>query len=297
VTVSAKTASTPASVPDVRPPSPPTVLAIAGYDPSAGAGVLADLKTLAAHGVYGMACVTALTVQSTRGVCRVQGVDASIVTETLDCLAQDVRFSAIKVGMLGIGSVAAAVADWLGRNGGIPVILDPVLKSSSGKDLLAPEGFEALRARLLSRADWLTPNWEELASLTDNPRPNGRGEVERLGRLLLAAAARRGNHHLKLAITGGDAESPDDLLLSEEACRWFVGEHIKTTSTHGTGCAFSSALAARIALGDDPVAAVSAAKQYVAGALRSARPIGKGRGPLDHFWRFNATRNPAGASD
>lgn len=297
VTVPAKTASAPASDPEASPPSQPTVLAIAGYDPSAGAGVLADLKTLAAHGVFGMACVTALTVQSTRGVRRVQGVDASIVSETLECLGQDVRFSAIKVGMLGTGVVAAAVAEWLERNREIPVVLDPVLKSSYGKDLLDSRGFEELRTRLIGRVDWLTPNWDELAALTGSARLEERRSVENAGRSLLSAAARLGNQRLKLAITGGETETPDDLLLSTDVCQWFPGERVNTTSTHGTGCAFSSTIAARIALGDSPSAAVAAAKHYVTGALRSARPIGKGTGPLDHFWCLKKARIARDASD
>ncbi|MGC1783937.1 MAG: bifunctional hydroxymethylpyrimidine kinase/phosphomethylpyrimidine kinase [Acidobacteriaceae bacterium] len=281
----------PALQPDPSTPSeqasaataPPTVLTIAGYDPSAGAGVLADLKTFAAHGVYGMACVTALTVQSSQGVRRVQGVDPGIVTETLDCLAEDVRFSAIKVGMLGNGAVAVAVANWLDRTTGVPVILDPVLKSSSGMDLIDAAGWSLLRSRLLARVDWITPNVDELAALTDAPRPANRTEMEDLGHKLMEMAAHQGNLELKMVITGGDnAETADDLLVSSEICRWYAGEHIQTNSTHGTGCAFSSALAARIALGDDAAFAVQAAKDYVADALQHAYPIGRGVGPLDH---------------
>ena len=285
----------PAPQPDTSAPSerpstptvPPTVLTIAGYDPSAGAGVLADLKTFAAHRVYGMACITALTVQSSQGVRRVQGVDPGIVTETLDCLAEDVRFSAIKVGMLGDGAVAEAVANWLDRITGVPVVLDPVLKSSSGKDLLDAAGKDVLRSRLLARADWITPNLDELAALLDVPRPVHRAETETLGHRFIETVAHQGNLELKMVITGGDnTEAADDLLLSSTDCRWFPGEHFPTSSTHGTGCAFSSALASRIALGDNAAVAVQAAKDYVAGGLRHAYPIGRGVGPLHHFWGF-----------
>ncbi len=247
--------------------------------------MLADLKTFAALGVYGMGCITALTIQSTQGVRRVQPVDVSIVVETLDCLAEDACFRAIKVGMLGQGEVVAAVIGWLKRIPGVPVVLDPVLKSSSGKSLLDAAGFNVLRKHGLARADWITPNLDELAALTGTPRPQNRAETVKSAQKMLQMAVQWGNPTLKIVVTGGHADSPDDLLLTSEDCRWYPGGRIATTSTHGTGCAFSSALAARIALGDDPAAAVQAAKDYVTGALRHAYPVGKGNGPMDHFWK------------
>ncbi len=263
----------------------PVVLSIAGYDPSAGAGVLADLKTFSAMGVYGMACITALTVQSTQGVRRVAGMEPNIVVETLDCLAEDVRFSSIKVGMLGSGAVAAAVLDWLRCHEEVPVVLDPVLKSSSGKDLLDLKGQTILRGEWLARANWITPNLSELADLTGLPVAETASETEVSARRLLEFAAQQGNPELKIVVTGGHGKKPDDLLLSAEHCRWFPGEFIDTSSTHGTGCAFSSALASRLALGEDDLSSVQAAKDYVAGALRNAYPVGRGNGPLNHFWR------------
>ncbi len=261
------------------------VLSIAGYDPSGGAGVLADLKTFAALGVYGMACVTAFTIQSTQGVRRIVGVGADIVVETLDCLAEDVSFSSIKVGMLGQHSVASAVAEWLWRRPEIPVVLDPVLKSSSGKDLLDADGIKILREQWLPRATWVTPNLSELSVIVNTPEPVTDVQREDAARLLQRMAAQRGNPNLKIVVTGGHAVRPDDLLLTADDCRWYPGEHIQTASTHGTGCAFSSALAARIVLGDDDFAAVQSAKEYVTGALRHAYPVGQGNGPLNHFWR------------
>ena len=263
----------------------PIVLSIAGYDPSAGAGVLADLKTFAALGVYGMASITALTIQSTQAVRKVVGLDPGTVTETLDCLAEDVRFDAIKVGMLGNGAVAAAVFLWLEGQKGVPVVLDPVMKSSSGKDLLDPEGCEILRCAGLARANWITPNLAELANLTGGLAPTNREETENLARELRRMATDRGNPALKIVVTGGHAKTPDDLLLREETYQWFPGEWVEANSTHGTGCTFSSALAARIALGDEPTEAVEHAKGYVTGALRHAVPIGAGKGPLNHSWK------------
>ena len=266
--------------------APPIVLSIAGYDPSAGAGVLADLKTFAAARVYGMACITALTVQSSREVRKVVAQDSGTVIETLDCLAGDVRFAAIKVGMLGSGAVATVVMAWLNQRKHVPVILDPVMKSSSGKDLLDSVGIEVLREAGLSRADWMTPNLTELAILCGVPVPNDRKETENAARELQTRAARQGNAGIKVVVTGGHAKAPDDLLLFRDTCQWFSGEWVETSSTHGTGCTFSSALAARIALGDGPPEAVRAAKDYVTGALRHALPIGTGHGPLNHSWKM-----------
>lgn len=264
---------------------PPIILSIAGYDPSGGAGVLADLKTFAALGVYGMACVTALTVQSTQGVRRVHGVDPSIVIETLDCLSEDASFGSIKVGMLGSASMARTVSGWLRRAEKVPTIFDPVLKSSSGKDLLEPAGLNVLKEEWLACSDWITPNLEELAALTDFPVPVTAAQTEDAAYKLQQLAAQQGNGEVKLVVTGGHADAPNDLLLMGNTCRWYSGHRIETTSTHGTGCAFSSALAARVALGDVPEAAVHAAKEYVSGALRHAYPVGKGKGPLNHFWQ------------
>ncbi len=272
------------------PPSPPPiVLSIAGYDPSAGAGVLADLKTFAAFGAYGMACITALTVQSTRGVRRIVELGAEVVVETLDCLAEDVSFASIKVGMLSQHSIASAVAEWLQRRPEVPVVLDPVLESSSGKPLLDPAGIDVLREQWLRRATWVTPNLSELCILVNTPFPVTNGQTEDAARRLQHMAEQRGNPKLKIVVTGGHAATPDDLLLTVEGCRWYPGEHVETTSTHGTGCAFSSALAAGLAFGDDDFAAVAAAKKYVAGALKNADPVGRGKGPLNHFWRRNAS--------
>jgi hydroxymethylpyrimidine/phosphomethylpyrimidine kinase len=264
--------------------SPPIVLSIAGYDPSAGAGVLADLKTFAAMGVYGMASITALTIQSTLGVRKVIGLDPGTVVETLDCLAEDVCFDAIKVGMLVNGAVAAAVLSWLEGQKNVPVVLDPVMKSSSGKDLLDSSGCEILRGAGLARANWITPNLAELAVLTRGLAPANREETEKAAHELHRMAADCGNPSLKIVVTGGHAKRPDDLLLFDGTLRWFPENWIETTSTHGTGCTFSSALTARTALGDEPSEAVQNAKSYVTGALQHAYLIGSGNGPLNHSW-------------
>ncbi|HZC42640.1 MAG TPA: bifunctional hydroxymethylpyrimidine kinase/phosphomethylpyrimidine kinase [Acidobacteriaceae bacterium] len=287
------TCSTPGAQPSITPSTrnrrtiqsaPPIVLSIAGYDPSAGAGVLADLKTFAALGVYGMASITALTIQSTLGVRKVIGLDPGTVTETLECLAGDVCFDAIKVGMLGTGAVAAAVTAWLEGQKNVPVVLDPVIKSSAGKDLLDSEGRQVLQRAGLARANWVTPNLHELAVLTGESIPSNSEETEKLARKLYGLATACGNPALKIVVTGGHAKTPDDLLLVNGKLQWFPGEWVRTKSTHGTGCTFSSALAAFIGLGDDPSNAVSNAKCYVTGALQQAYPAGTGRGSINHSW-------------
>src|SRR5438552_171408 len=146
--------------------APPVVLSIAGHDPSSGAGVTADIKTIAAHGCFGMTCITALTVQTTQGVRRVHAVPAKLVAETLEELAFDVALSAVKIGMLSSGEVADAVADFLERSGTGNVVLDPVLKASSGADLLDAQGIEVMKTRLLRLADVVTPNMGEAEALT-----------------------------------------------------------------------------------------------------------------------------------
>jgi hydroxymethylpyrimidine/phosphomethylpyrimidine kinase len=270
----------------------PIALTIAGFDPSGGAGVLADVKTFAAHGVYGMACITALTVQSTQGVRRVEPVATEILQETLDCLAQDVRFAAIKVGMLGSLAVVEAVLDWLRTQPGVPVVLDPILRSSSGAPLLEPAGLAALRSGWLARADWITPNLAEAAALVDGPIPASPAAMESCAEALQAQAAKAGNPRLGVVLTGGHAERPDDYVAWPGGRGWLPGERVDTTATHGTGCTFSSALTAHLALGMEPVEGARRAKHYVTSALRAAEPIGQGAGPLNHFWATLPFREP-----
>jgi hydroxymethylpyrimidine/phosphomethylpyrimidine kinase len=272
---------------------PEIVLTIAGHDPSSGAGVTADLQTFAAHGLFGTSAITALTVQSTLGVAEIQPVAPGLLERTLACLCADLPPAGIKIGMLGSAGIATAIAAFLeqgirldcadsGLNkpiSRIPVVLDPTLRASSGTDLLPPEALDTLHERLLPTVDWITPNWAELSALTGQP-------VETLNHAEAAADALGRHHpHLHIVVTGGDQTQPTDLLrLPSGEVHHFTGKHIETTSTHGTGCAFSSALLCRLVLGDSPVAAVQAAKRYVAEALHRATAIGHGRGPLNLLW-------------
>jgi hydroxymethylpyrimidine/phosphomethylpyrimidine kinase len=271
-------------------PAPPVALTIAGFDPGSGAGITADLKTFAAHRIYGVACISALTVQSTLGVRAVEPLPAILVRQTLECLAEDVSLSGIKIGMLGSSAVVREVSSFLtAQSGTIPrerIVLDPVLRSTSGTALIDRDGLRVIREELLPRVGWITPNVDELAVLAGGI-PD-REEVPAAAARLQAIAARLGNDALNVVVTGGHLSRPDDFLLTASgAGNWLAGEKIITNATHGTGCAFSSALLCELISGRSPEEAVAAAKAYVTEALRSAYPIGKGKGPMNHLFPFD----------
>jgi len=252
----------------------PIVLSIAGYDPSSGAGITADIKTIAAHGCYGISCITALTVQSTRGVSRVDPVEGRIITETLEELATDLNISAVKIGMLGSAEGARAVAAFLKRHQPRCVVLDPVLKSSSGADLISKEGFEVLKKRLLALATVMTPNIEEAAVLAEM-------EVNNAEQMTVAAHRLQKMGVQNVVITGGHLTVPVDLVAARD--RPFTaleGDKIASRSTHGTGCAFSTSLACSLAKGKSLLNAARAAKRYIESALQKPNLIGTGIGPL-----------------
>ena len=264
--------------------SPPIALSIAGHDPSSGAGVTADLQTFAAHRVFGVSAITALTVQSTLGVSAVETVSPQFLRQTLDALEADLPAQGIKVGMLGSAAIAAEVAAFLADKPGIPTVLDPILRSSSGAALLEPEGLKATLEQLLPMVAWATPNWMELSALTGLPVASlGQAEaaMHHLG---------RSYPHLTIVATGGDQARPIDQLRlpggdgHNGEVYLFAAERVETRATHGTGCAFSSALLCRLLHGDDPITAVRGAKEYVTEALRRAPGIGHGHGPLDLLW-------------
>ena len=254
--------------------SPPVVLTIAGFDPSSGAGVTADVKTIAAHGCYGVGCITALTVQSTAGVRRTEAVSPELVTDTLRELGADLEISAVHIGMLGSGKVARAVADFL-KEAGLPnIVVDPIIKSSSGHDLIDPAGLRILVDRLLPLATVITPNVDEAAALTGLA-------VTNLEQMRVAAARLHEMGAASVVITGGHLEKAIDLLsfTSQRGAEQevFKSDRLRSNSTHGTGCAFSSAMACHLARGRGLPEAVLLAKAYVAAAIANAHPLGRGR--------------------
>ena len=279
---------------------PHIALTIAGFDPSSGAGITADLKTFAAHEVFGVACITATTVQSTMGVRSVHPQSANQIRQTLACLAEDIEIAGVKIGMLGSHAAALEVSHFLGSQPpGLTrsrIVLDPVIRSSSGATLIEVKGVQVIREELLQQVGWVTPNREELAILVgEDPENAVRWESRQVvaaAERLQAAVARDGNDGLNLVVTGGDADPPVDLLLTAAGeLHWLVGEKVLTTATHGTGCAFSSALLCGLIADLDSQAAAASAKSYVTEALRSAYPIGKGKGPMNHLFPLSSTLN------
>lgn len=252
----------------------PVVLSIAGHDPSSGAGITADIKTIAAHGCYGVTCITALTVQSTRGVKRVDPVEGRVITETLEQLMDDLEIAAVKIGMLGSAEAAKSVAAFLKRYSLRHVILDPIIRSSSGAELISRDGLQVMKERILGRVAVITPNIDEAAALTGLT-------VTTMEEMQIAALRLHDMGAHNVIITGGHLDLPYDLVSKEDRSSTILhGNKIPGHSTHGTGCAFSTALACNLALGNDLVMAAKAAKHYVETALRKAPTIGKGIGPV-----------------
>jgi hydroxymethylpyrimidine/phosphomethylpyrimidine kinase len=271
-------------------------LTIAGFDPSSGAGLTADLKVFAAHGFYGVAAATALTVQSTAGVRRVEPVSAHLVLETLACLADDLPLTGIKIGMLATAANVDAVAEFLEslRDDSLPIVLDPVLCSSSGHALLDVPGVDRLRSRLLPLVTCATPNIEELFLLTGRNRPGGSRAPHREEIAAEAAALAAQFPNLGIVATGGHLNSPDDYVLANSSPPvWLPGEWVETPATHGTGCGYSSALLCGLAAGLALAEAALAAKRYVTQALRAATPMGKGGGSMDHLYASIHARRPS----
>ncbi len=270
----------------LSPVSPPVALTIAGYDPSSGAGITADLQVFQAHGIFGTSAITALTVQSTLGVKAVQTLSGGLILDTLKTLHFDLPAEGIKIGMLGATEGVISVADFiesLRSSGGvkphIPIVLDPILRSSSGATLLPDEALEAVRERLLPLVGWITPNWSELALLAGQ-------EVTSIAQAEAAAGVlRRTYPYLNLIVTGGDQSSPTDLFYSSDGeVHQLPGEHVETRSTHGTGCAFSTAFLSNLIHQKPALDAAREAKTYVAEALRRAPGLGSGRGPMNLLW-------------
>lgn len=273
---------------------PPVVLTIAGFDPSSGAGVTADIKTIAAHGCYGVACITAMTVQSTAGVCRVEAVDPALITDTLQELATDIPIAAVHIGMLGTAKVVKAVVEFLGqrtsRNRLPNIVLDPILKSSSGADLLDGPGLKLLIEKLIPLADVITPNVDEAAVLT-------RLKVTDLEEMKVATEQLHRMGSAAVVITGGHLEKAIDLLsfttkrgIEQEV---FKAERQRSNSTHGTGCAFATAMACHLALDRGLAEATLLAKTYVTAAIAAGHPLGRGTSPVHHLYRMHQQRRSA----
>lgn len=260
--------------------SPPVVLTIAGFDPSSGAGITADIKTIAAHGCYGIAAITALTAQSTAGVRRVSPTDPGLFRETLSELTSDIKPASVHIGMLGSAEIALAIAVFLQRTNPPHVVLDPVFKSSSGARLIDDEGIKVLAEKLLPLADAITPNAEEAGVLTGL-------HVGYVDDMRQAAQKLHEMGAKGVVITGGHLDKATDLLSPENGeIQMFKSDRQESNSTHGTGCAFSTAIACHLAHGRALPEAVLLSKAYVTAAIANAYPIGKGVGPVNHMYRM-----------
>jgi len=254
----------------------PRVLAIAGSDPSGGAGIQADLKTYAAFGVYGMTAITALTVQNTVGVTRVVLTDPAVVREQIRACLDDIGVDAIKIGMLGSAAIIRAVAEEI-RSLPVPIVVDPVMRAKGGDPLLEPEAEDAFRETMVPLATVITPNLPEAEALLGFP-VRDRVEMRRAARALahqgVPAVLIKGGH-----LTDDQAA---DLLWYQAEENWLTAPRIQTHHTHGTGCTLSSAIAAGLARGEAVAVAVAEAKRYVTKAIQDAPGLGHGHGPLWH---------------
>ena len=279
----------------------PRVLSIAGTDPSGGAGIQADLKSIAANGGYGMAVVTALVAQNTHGVRSVHVPPVAFLEEQLHAVSDDVQIDAVKIGMLGTTEVIGAVTGWLDRVRPPIVVLDPVMVATSGDRLLSADAEGALRG-LLPRAAIVTPNLPELAILAEEPvLHDWRDIVAQAGRVASRYGVRvlaKGGH------LAGD-RMPDALVENTGAgisVTEFPGVRVASTNTHGTGCSLSSALATRVAATGEWARAADESKRWLTESIRHADTleVGSGRGPISHFaglWaRGGTTTAPAEAA-
>ena len=255
--------------------TPPRLLTIAGSDSGGGAGIQADLKAFARCGAHGMSAITAITVQNTVSVTGVYPVPAEAIVEQVRAVAEDIGVDAVKIGMLGTRETIAAVGRALDLVGDVPVVLDPVMVAESGARLLDEDAEEALRMRLLPRVTVVTPNLPEAGVLADADANAGR-EAESLARAVHALGPD------VVVVTGGHRDAASDLFFDGDRVVELPGERYPDGAAHGSGCTHSSALAAHLALGLDPLEAAREAKRIAGEAVRDGlRGIGAGAGPVN----------------
>lgn len=255
------------------------LLIIAGSDSSGGAGVQADIKTATFFGVYAMTAVTAVTAQNTKGVKAIHSVPPAIVAEQIAATLSDIGADAIKIGMLGSAAIVKAVAAALRKHAKkIPVVLDPVMVSTSGSRLLSPSAVSAMTRELFPLATLVTPNIPETKVLA-HLRSAKRSDAEAAGRRLMAMGAQaaliKGGHATKSTI--------DDVMVWKGGVEVYAFPRIKTKHTHGTGCTLSTAIACGLAEGLSLPLAVGRAREYVQKAIMTAPGLGRGHGPLNHM--------------
>ncbi len=256
-----------------------TALTIAGSDSGGGAGIQADLKTFAAHGVYGTSAIAAVTAQNTLGVTSFLALSADLIIAQMEAVASDIGADAVKTGMLATAAIVEAVAAAIDDLELPRVVVDPVMIAKSGDRLLEDEAVSAMRTELLRRAFVVTPNAPEaevLAGIPVRSIADAREAARRIHKLGPGA----------VIVKGGHLDTPDvvDLLFDGRSFTEFRGPRVQSRNSHGSGCTFAAALAANLALGQPLPEATRLAKEYVVGAIRHGLAIGHGHGPMDHFW-------------
>jgi hydroxymethylpyrimidine/phosphomethylpyrimidine kinase len=258
-----------------------TALTIAGSDSGAGAGIQADLKTFAAHRIFGTSAITAITAQNTLGVTAWEALSADLVTAQIEAVAGDIGVNAVKTGMLANAAIVEAVAAAIEDLELPHVVVDPVMIAKGGDRLLEEDGVEAMRTELLPRAQVITPNVPEAEVLAGMPIRSVE-DMRQAGKRILALGPR------VVLVKGGHLDGPEsiDVACTESGEFELRGPRIPGRNTHGTGCTLSAAIAANLAVGMDPRAALTRAREYLEGAIRHAPDIGRGHGPLNHFWRL-----------
>jgi len=257
---------------------------IAGSDSGGGAGIQADLKTFSALGVYGASVITALTAQNTMGVSAIHDAPANFVTAQIDAVFSDLTVNAVKIGMLSRIDIIHAVADGLDRWKPAFTVLDPVMVATSGDRLIRDDAVEAIVTRLFPKAQLITPNLAEAATLLNEPMAQTLDAMEQQGKALV----KRGAHAVLMKGGHGTGDESIDVLVTANTIEHFKAPRIATKNTHGTGCTLSSAIAAELAKGHSLSVSIRTAKAYVTEALATSQTldIGKGSGPVHHFHRY-----------
>ncbi|HMX61915.1 MAG TPA: bifunctional hydroxymethylpyrimidine kinase/phosphomethylpyrimidine kinase [Candidatus Sumerlaeota bacterium] len=258
----------------------PRVLTIAGSDPSGGAGIQGDLKTITMHDCYGMAVITALTVQNTQGVTGVMQIPGDFIASQIDAVLTDIPADAIKTGMLGDRAAVEAVCRALKGANARNVVVDPVMIAKGGHELIRENAIAAIKSELFPLAELVTPNLDEVAALVGR-KPQNEKEMEEAAREIARFGCRA------VLVKGGHLEGSNeaiDLLYTSDGFSRFAMPRLNVKNTHGTGCALSAAIAATLAKGYGLIEAVSEAKQFVYSAIERSYQIGHGIGPLNHLW-------------
>ena len=257
----------------------PKAMTIAGSDSGGGAGIQADLKTFAALGVYGASTLTAITAQNTVAVTAVHELPVDLIAAQIDAVVTDIGVDAVKTGMLSSAAIVETVAAAVQRHALTNLVVDPVMIAKSGDALLRPEAVNALRDRLLPLAAVVTPNLPEAETLTGLSITTD-ADIRRAAEQIVGRGARA------VVVKGGHRAGPAvDLFYDGVQFQEFAAPRLDTRNTHGTGCTFAAAVAAGLAQGQDLIAAVAQAKDYVTEAIRHAYPLGQGHGPLHHFYK------------